>query len=201
MDENQKFIEKCFLNLVEMGEITNDDFKPSTITDEELDDLQKKYNIVFPQFYRDLLQTYYFNFSRLLGVVDDWLIGYNEQYIFITPNIDDGLKNLCKYWDDCEEAYHFIENGYLPIGDWGGAGPLCIDTRGDSRSIQYDNKKTWTLVWFDHEEFFEAKEYADFKKAERPAAPDLRELMEWYFLGKYDDEYEDYEEDDEEDDE
>lgn len=42
----------------------------------------------------------------------------------------------------------------IPIGDWGaGWGPLCIDLSRPEEQIDENRKETWSLVWFDHEEF------------------------------------------------
>ena len=199
MNENQKFIKECFLKLVEMGKIDDDDFEPSTITDEELDDLQKKYNIIFPQFYRDFLKTYFYEFEELYGVVDDEIAGYTKQYVEILPNKNDGLKYLVADWDeDNKLGLQLMANGYIHIGTWGGSwGPLCIDTHKSIENIDYDDYSTWSLVWFEFDEFFGGETLEDYIEAAQPAAPDLKELMEWYFLGKYSDECDDEEDDDE----
>lgn len=45
---------------------------------------------------------------------------------------------------------------FLPIADC--AGPVCIDTSIDESKVDYEDPSTWSIRWFDHEEF-------DFKKA------------------------------------
>lgn len=87
-----------------------------------------------------------------------------------------------------ENELSLLSNGFIPIGDWGdGFGPLCIDTNKSVQLVEYNNTKTWTMVWFDHEEFWGGENYEDFAYAAIPAAPDFREFMEWYFLDKYKD--------------
>lgn len=45
----------------------------------------------------------------------------------------------------------------------------------------YNNKKTWTMVWFDREEFFCGENYEDFSNAAIPVAPDFHELCNGIF--------------------
>ena len=104
----------------------------------------------------------------------------------IIPNSGKDMKDLHEYWSFIEEEYNLLSNGYVPIGDWGdGCGPLCIDTHKALEQVDYKNKKTWTMVWFDHEEFWGGETYEEIACAATPAAPDFREFMEWYFLDKY----------------
>lgn len=185
MNENQKYIEKCFYNLIKNNIISENDLKPSTISDEDISHLQNKFNIKLPQLYREFLKSYFFEFNTLLAVVDN-LNYFKEQYVMIIPNNDNELKGIYEYWSILEEEFNLLSNGFVPIGDWGdGFGPLCIDTNKCLEQVVYNDKKTWTMVWFDHEEFFGGEKYEDFTNVAIPAAPDFREFMEWYFLDKY----------------
>ncbi len=75
----------------------------------------------------------------------------------------------------------------IPIGDWGaGWGPLCIDLSRPEEQIDENRKETWSLVWFDHEEF-EWDEYylgEDGLLHGHEALPALKTLLQWYFLWK-----------------
>ncbi len=55
MTENQEFIKQCFSNLIMNGVISEKDLRPSTISDKEINDLQSKFNITIPEFYKDFL--------------------------------------------------------------------------------------------------------------------------------------------------
>lgn len=187
MNENQEFIKQCFLNLIKNHVINENDLKPSTISDKEIEDLQNKFQIKLPEIYKDFLKSYFFEFNTLLAVVDK-LNYFKEQYVMIIPNRDRELKGIYENWSFLEEEYKLLSNGFVPIGDWGdGWGPVCIDTHKCLDKVVYNDKKTWTMVWFDHEEFWGGETYEDFATAAIPAAPDFREFMEWYFLGKYKD--------------
>ena len=185
MNENQKYIKECFFNLIKNNIISENNLKPSTILDKDIDGLQNKFNIKLPELYKDFLKSYFFEFNTLLAVVDN-LNYFKEQYVMIIPNNDNEMKGIYEYWSMLEEEFNLLSNGFVPIGDWGnGFGPLCIDTHKCLNQVVYNNKKTWTMVWFDHEEFFGGEEYEDFTNAAIPAAPDFHEFMEWYFLDKY----------------
>ncbi len=185
MTENQEFIKQCFSNLIVNGIISEKDLRPSTISDKEINDLQSKFNITIPEFYKDFLKSYFFEFDTLSAVVDN-LNYFKEQYVKIIPNNDKELKGIYEYWSFMEKEYNLLSNGFVPVGDWGdGFGPLCIDTHKSLNEVVYKNKKTWTMVWFDHEEFWGGETYEEIASAAIPAAPDFREFMEWYFLDKY----------------
>ena len=81
----------------------------------------------------------------------------------------------------------------LPIGDWGaGWGPLCIDLSKDEALVDRGDTSTWSLVWFDHEEFNWGEDYLgeDGLLHGRSAAPTLEELLKWYFSGSLEAEFE-----------
>ena len=53
----------CFKKLIKKKTISETDIKESTITDEDIDVLQRKYNVTIPEIYRDFLKTYFFEFD------------------------------------------------------------------------------------------------------------------------------------------
>ena len=90
-----------------------------------------------------------------------------------------------------EDIAHF-----LPIGDWGaGWGPLCIDLSVSEEDIDINDMDTWSLQWFDHEEFDWEEEYRndDGQIKGQFAVPDFKTLLVWYFMGRFDKEYEEQE--------
>ena len=77
------------------------------------------------------------------------------------------MEILQEIRDFCELPEGCFRN-LIPIGDWGaGWGHLCIDLSRPEENIDPDNEFTWSLVWFDHEEFDWDKMY----------------LLEIYFYG------------------
>lgn len=185
MNENENFIRQCFLNLIKNNIISENDLKKSTISDKHINNLENTFNVTIPEIYKDFLKSYFFEFNTLLAVVDN-LNYFKEQYVMIIPNRNDNLKGISEYWTVLEEEYKLLSNGFIPIGDWGnGFGPLCIDTHKNLNQVDYNNKKTWTMVWFDQEEFWGGNEYEEFANSAIPAAPNFHEFMEWYFMDKY----------------
>lgn len=81
----------------------------------------------------------------------------------------------------------------IPIGDWGaGWGPLCIDLSKPEDKVDEDREGTWSLVWFDHEDFDWDTQYLgeDGLLHGKAASPDFKILLEWYFYGILEDKYE-----------
>ena len=54
------------------------------------------------------------------------------------------------------------------------------------------NMDTWSVVWFDHEDFEWEQSYLgeDGLLHGQPAAPDFKTLLEWYFYGSLESEFE-----------
>ena len=96
------------------------------------------------------------------------------------------IREFCELPEDCFR-------NLIPIGDWGaGWGPLCIDLSRPEDQVDEKRKETWSLVWFDHEEF-EWDEYylgEDRLLHGHEALPDLKTLLEWYFYGTLEDRFE-----------
>ena len=189
MNDNQIYIQNCFMHLIKHNKIKESDIKISGVTDEKINALQKKIGIEIPEIYRDFLKVYYFDFNKLSAVIDEQ--GYfKELYVMIFPNKDDNFAEILDRWKFFEDEYKLLSHGYLPIGDWGyGWGPLCIDTNKALNSVKYDDYNTWNLVWFDHEYFRGGAVLEDYIEASNPGAPDFKEFMAWYFLDKYRDKY------------
>ena len=96
------------------------------------------------------------------------------------------IRDFCELPDGCFQ-------NLIPIGDWGaGWGPLCIDLSKPESEVDKDNEETWSLVWFDHEEFDWDKIYLgkDGLLHGREGAPDFKTLIAWYFCGALEEEYE-----------
>ncbi len=201
-EQEQVFVKQCFQKLIDKGTIKASDLKKSTVTEKEIEELEEEYQIKLPSLFRTYLMTYSYEFTRLLGVV---LCNYgelNEQWIEIL-NIPEkapmsGLKN---YLDGIrgvgEELFGnketFLSKGYIPFGDWGAAwGPVCFNTNSKANSENEEDESTWSIVWFDHEEWFDGNEIDDLAI---PAAPGFKDILEWYFCGKYQEEYDRKEED------
>ena len=89
------------------------------------------------------------------------------------------IRDFCELPEDCFR-------NLIPIGDWGaGWGPLCIDLSRPEDEVDENNEHTWSLVWFDHEEFDWDQKYLgeDGLLHGRAALPNLKVLLELYFYG------------------
>lgn len=98
------------------------------------------------------------------------------------------LQEIRDYCDLPEESFRYL----IPIGDWGaGWGPLCLDLSREGK-VDYQNADTWSVVWFDHEDFEWEQNYLgeDGLLHGQSAAPDFKTLLEWYFCGSLEAEFE-----------
>ena len=99
---------------------------------------------------------------------------------------DERIENLKESQEELngplpEESFRYL----VPIGDWGaGWGPLCLDLSRPEEQVDLEDDSTWSLVWFDHEEFDWGAKYLgeDGLLHGRAAAPDFQTLLEWYFF-------------------
>ena len=73
MNDNQEFIKKCFDNLIKNKIISENDLKPSTISDKAIQDLQESFHIKLPEIYKDFLQSYFSKHPPKLSTSVFWL--------------------------------------------------------------------------------------------------------------------------------
>lgn len=100
--------------------------------------------------------------------------------------LDERIENLKESQEELngplpEESFRYL----VPIGEWGaGWGPLCLDLSRPEEQVDLEDDSTWSLVWFDHEEFDWGAKYLgeDGLLHGRAAAPDFQTLLEWYFF-------------------
>ncbi len=102
------------------------------------------------------------------------------------------MEILQEIRDFCELPEGCFRN-LIPIGDWGaGWGPLCIDLSKPEEMVDGDDEDTWSLVWFDHEDFDWDEQYLgeDGLLHGQAALPSLKVLLDWYFYGELENKYE-----------
>ena len=210
--EENEFVKNAVQALIDRGIAKPEYFTPSTVTDEELSDFEKEFNVTLPSLLKTFLKSYCYDFNYILGHVPEDICPEtvkDEEYerralwldILSVPeenplqNLYDRMKGFREVTTDEDligMPYEYISH-FLSIGDWGaGWGPLCIDLSVAEDDISIDDMETWSLQWFDHEEFDWEEEYMNDSgqiKGEF-AAPDFKSLLEWYFFGKFDKAYE-----------
>lgn len=205
IENEQEFIQDAFFKLLNKGWIKGD-LKPSLITKQDIEKLEDKYQIEIPSLYKEFLMAYQLpksiandhlfeisgivNRDKVEGLEPLWLILNRIKDVKSLEKIIDEFRSIAiDYCEAPEGSYlHF-----LPIGDWGaGWGPLCIDLKLAKKKANKDDESTWSLVWFDHEEFDWKEEYLkeDGLLYGRPAVPDFQTLLEWYFIGALEQEFE-----------
>ena len=190
--EEREFVKGAFQKLKERGWFPGQEFEPSTITEEEIAAFERKHQVKLPSLYKTFLMSYWLPRNRSDEVCaihdDDGYLCPLWQMIDSPRSMDEVSKRmeiLQEIRDFCELPEGCFRN-LIPIGDWGaGWGPLCIDLSRPEENIDPDNEFTWSLVWFDHEEFDWDKMYLcdDGLLHGKEAAPDLKAYLEIYFYG------------------
>ena len=169
--EATAFVEKAFETLQARGWLA-EGLKPALAMEEEIDAFEKKRGVRLSPLYRAL-------WMELDGAVSMEAL---EEQIEILQEMQD----YCELPDGCFQ-------NLIPIGDFGaGWGPMCLDLSRPEESADPDREETWAVVWFDHEEFDWDRRYLgeDGLLHGRPAAPDLKTLLEWCLCGSLETEFE-----------
>ena len=212
MNNDKIFVRGAFQALIDRGVAKPEDFSPSMVSDVDIRAFEKKYDVILPSLMKAYLQAYCYNFSWIRSPVpcdiEPFTIQSNEYEMhllwleLLSVPMENPLEDLAKRLEGFREiATDEYLSGMtqesiahlLPIGDWyAGAGALCIDLRVNEEDVDIRDRKTWSLHFFDHEEFDWQKCYTDDKgmASGQKVVPDFRTLLEWYFYGKFDKAYE-----------
>lgn len=202
IQEEKEFIEQAFKKLRERGWFSKQELEPSTITEQEIAAFEEEHQVTLPSLYKAFLTSYYLpesDCNEICAIVDDmgdisplWLMIDSPRNM---EQISEAMENLQIIRDFCELPEDCFKN-LVPIGDWGaGWGPLCIDCSKPEEKVDEEDESTWSLVWFDHEEFEWDEIYLgnDGLLHGREAAPSFKVLLDWYFCGALEAEYEEEE--------
>lgn len=190
--EEKEFISGAFQKLKERGWFPCEKFEPSTITEQEIATFEQKHQVKLPSLYKTFLTLLCLPQAESIQVCaihdDEGDIDALWQIIDSPKSMEEvskRMENLQTIRDFCELPEDCFRN-LIPIGDWGaGWGPLCIDLSKPEEKIDEEDPFTWSLVWFDHEEFGWDKIYLgkDGLLHGREALPDLKTFLEEYFYG------------------
>lgn len=195
--EDRKFIKKYFQILcsnhsekLELDRIINgdnrlvvpknmiDDNNPkrwklmeSNVTEEDIFELERSYNIKLPSIYKAFISSYFHMFEELEGVFNDFY--YNDDskvYATIIPQPSHApLLGIKEVFEECREL---IELGYIPIGEFNGWGPLCFDVFND-----------YKLAWFDREEYYDCEEREQLEELGEIIFDNFEDFIECFFGG------------------
>lgn len=208
----EEFMKEAIAKLISRGAATEEMFSPSTVSDEDIAQFEQQFGVTMPESLKAYLQTSSFAFDRIQAPMPyDWpdaemLRDPDFECDLMWLNLlpvpkDDPLKPLYLSMEGFRGIGEDGLNGVsveeikdmIPIGDWmAGAGPMVLDLRRPESEADLDDEDTWSIRWFDHEEFEWDEIYADEDGSivGRPLFPDLRTLLEFYYCGLYDRAYE-----------
>ena len=191
----KEFIEQAFRKLKERGWFADQELERSTVTEEEIAAFEAKHQVTLPSLYKAYLMSKHI--MSIAGATDQdlefdggplWLDLRGAVTMEELEKWMEILQQIRDYCDLSEESFRYL----IPIGDWGaGWGPLCLDLSREGK-VDYQNADTWSVVWFDHEDFEWEQNYLgeDGLLHGQSAAPDFKTLLEWYFCGSLEAEFE-----------
>ncbi len=195
-EEELRFVNGAFEALVRRGAATQNMFTPSSVTDQDIDVFEKRFDIKLPSLFRTYLTSYCYDFSVICAPIpldgvecaaENCEKGLWWIELLALPK-ENPLKNLYGLMESFREVCTNEEligldlrsvSKLVPIGDWDGM--LCIDLSDG------------TLCSFGQTEFdWEQAGYLDKNKIAHGIRRmgSFQELLELYFYGKYDMEYE-----------
>ncbi|MHC1686064.1 MAG: SMI1/KNR4 family protein [Clostridiaceae bacterium] len=143
----------------------------SNVSEDDIFKLEKKFKVKIPSMYKAFISAYSHFFEELEGIFDNF---YDEDDVEVFVDIIPQPSNmpLSRIERVFEELRELIDLGYIPIGDFNGQGPLCID-------ILNSNK----LVWLNHEEYYKCETREEVEKISVLIFNSFNEFMECFFGG------------------
>lgn len=200
--EEREFVTGACQKLEERGWFPGERFKPSTITEEEISAFEREHQVHLPSLYRTFLTSFRLpqdlrNAVQICSILEAEFEELTQFWIEIDrprsmADVTHRMELLQEIRDFCELPEDCFRN-LIPIGDFGaGWGPLCIDLSQPEDKIDEKDESTWSLVWFDHEEFDWDHQYLgeDGLLHGKKALPNLKALLELYFYGVLEERFE-----------
>lgn len=199
--EETEFVEQAFQKLRERGWLADQALERSAVTEKEIAAFEARHQVTLPSLYKAYLMSYRIpDGEYIMSITGDpapnwtyrggplWLDLRGAVTMEELENWMELLQVIREFCGLPEESFRYL----IPIGDWGaGWGPLCLDLSREGNADP-KNTDTWSVVWFDHEDFAWDKTYLrkDGLLHGQPAAPDFKTLLEWYFYGSLEAEFE-----------
>jgi len=199
--EEREFVAGAFQKLKERGWFSGEEFERSPITEQEIATFEQEHRVILPSLYKTYLTSFCFpqnlRGSEQICSIVEYMGDIDSLWVEIdSPRSMDEVSKHMEIMEEIRDFCDLPENCFrnlIPIGDWGaGWGPLCIDLSRPENEVDKENEDTWSLVWFDHEEFDWDKSYLgeDGLLHGIAALPDLKTLLEVYFYGSLEAQFE-----------
>ncbi|WCR26930.1 SMI1/KNR4 family protein [Paenibacillus thiaminolyticus] len=124
---------------------------PSTITEEEIKELENEFSISFPPMMRALFRTYHYVDLHFNNIEDETGHRGDCQFIELPPM--SSRDRLTRYRDIIQAWEPLLAAGYLPFTEAEDSqGPVCFDM------TRIDDSGDYPVVWFLHDHLHELGE-------------------------------------------
>ena len=182
--EKKKMIE-CFVNKAENydcslkeldlpSEMISDEkwiVLDSTVTEDDINQLEDEFGIKFPLDYRNYIGSCAHAFSCMIGYFDNFLFDDDVEVELIIPTQRYGneIKDIKEF---LLENHVLVQCGYIPIGLFNDNGYMCIDTRRENE-----------IRWLPYENCVDFEMYDEFNEESLPVFKNFEEYINCYFCG------------------
>ena len=188
--EETEFVEQAFQKLRERGWLSGPP-EPTGISCQAIAAFEETYQIKLPSLYKAFLQSCKMNHDCFddfwyIAIVEDELRPWPITLFDMSPTVDSNFlsSSMIQFRKCAANGYSYSAGAeqygkYLPIGYWD-SDWLLWDLSKPLEQVREGDVRTWTLVYFPHDEEWDEACWAE---GGFPCAPDFRTLLEWYFCG------------------
>ena len=166
---SKEFVKQCFDQLAARESIA---VRPSTLTDEDLEQFEEAHDVTFPAAYREFLSVCAYDADLTLsGLLDNFMFEDDAEVTLWLPGQPEGaeLSNLAALY---ENFPLLLEGGYLPVGRINEDGILCLES------------ETGRVFLADGEELYDCESAEDVQDAAILLLEDFEPVLKCFFLGE-----------------
>lgn len=151
----------------------------SSVSKQQISDLEEKYGIEFPDIYKEFISTYAHLIGDLSGVLDNFLF---EDDVEVTLQIPTQAYN--SELDKIEELFdsnrEFVGWGYIPIGQFDQDGNAHIEETDETGLIWLDIN-SGEVIWLDEEEAVDCSCREDVEENRIVVFESFTDLLDCFF--------------------
>lgn len=143
----------------------------SSVTKAQIEQLQEKYDVIFPEIYREFISAYAHHLKRLYGKLDNFLFEDDVEVVLEIP-MQEYKQELDEITELFESHLNFLRCGYLPIGTFEDSGIIGLSL------------DTGEVLWIDFDEYYECESKEDIEERGIVVFKTFVDLLDCFFKKK-----------------
>lgn len=143
-------------------------YAPSSVSEQQIAEMQEKYGVVFPEIYKEFISTYAHCLKGLSGKLDNFLFEDDVDVVLEIPAQVYG-KELEEITELFDSNLDFIKSGYLPLGEFDESGIIGLDI------------DTGEVMWVDYDEYYECESKDDIEESGIVVFEAFEDLLDCFF--------------------